>query len=430
MISNRIVLIAILICLICRTATAEGPIPLTPPDDSRFWTGDPVPAFSWTDKFGAFSYFLEFDDTGDWLTPIGGFELDGTGFDLQPYLTQAKWDPLVFHLFWRVRGFYYGHTLGEPGPAFYFSKTTADPPEPMEPLDGTILSPWSYPVNFGWSTYPEAKHYWMRFGDDIEMSEPFGAFEWESTFLSLDRFISPWDYHYIYFQLFWQVSAEDMHLNRSPWGPSAGVVKLGYRRVMCYGDSITGGFGASDFDEETFGGYPVILGDALKYYDGSSSVTARWYPGGKAQEGAFNIVDDLKKTFGGIVIMMFGTVDIINPAGCVDGDCRTVQRLGEIVDVCGSFGVAPIVCTVIPYNPAGEKFPDVPAIQAMLDDLNDSIRSWCQAEGVVMADLDQAMRDAAPNGDLAQLYFDWAHPNDTGYRVMADSLEPVVAQAW
>jgi lysophospholipase L1-like esterase len=410
---------------------AEGPIPLTPPDDARLWIGDPVPSFSWTDKFGSYSYYLEFDDSGDWATPIGGFELPGTEFDLAPYLTQREWDPLVFNLHWRVRGIYFGGVLGEPGPSFHFSKTTAEPPETWEPVHGAVIQPWSYPATFGWSPYPNGAKYFMQFGGTIEMVEPFGEFAWDQTFINLGHFISPEEWHYIYFGFFWRMSAQDSFGNKSPWGPAAGVYKLGYRRVVCYGDSITGGYGASNF-ETGFGGYPPILKDSLQEHDGLSSVTTKWYSGGKAEDGSFNIESDLTETLGGVIIVMFGTVDIIDPAGCENGDCKTLERLQEIVSVCDDNGVTPIICTVIPYNPAGghPKVPDVTVIQAQLDEVNQDIRDWCETESIAMADLDQAMINNAPGGDLTQLYFDWAHPNDSGYWIMAEALDPVVSSAW
>ncbi len=417
--------------LISRRTLAAGPEPFFPPDDARLWTGDPIPYFSWSDEFGAFGYYLEFDDDNDWSQSLGGLETEDNYFDLGAFITQSEWDPLVFNLYWRVRAIHFDGGLGNPGPAFHFSKTTADPPEPWTPLHGTILKPWSQPVTFTWSRYPNEHWYELEFAAELEFNQPLGRLPWGQPNLNMINYISPVEWRYLGFSLFWRVSGEDKFGNKSPFGPVAGFSKLGYRRVMCFGDSITGGYGSSTFDSG-FGGYPPLLEERLHNVDEKSSITSYWFSGGKAEDGAFNCLDALAFTASGAMVVMFGTVDIIDPGGCEEGQCRTLERLQQIVDYCREYAVATVVCTVIPYNPAGghPKYPDVTVIQSLLDEINEDIRNWCAEERIAMVDLDQVMRDRAPDGDLTQLYFDWAHPNDYGYQIMADAIFPVLTSNW
>ena len=427
----RSIFVIAAIVAICLPAVAKGPTPFSPSNEARLWTGDAVPIFTWSYEFGNYGYYLEFDDYNDWNPPLGGFFVDSNSFDLSEYITQQDWDPLVFNIYWRVRTVLFGGNLTSPGPTFHFSKTTAEPPEPWQPLNGQILRPWSQPVTFTWDPYPNGEIYYLQFASDIEFRTPLGEITWNQPYLSMLNFISPQDWHYLGFSLFWRVSAGDHWGNISPWGSASGFIKLGYRRVMCLGDSITGGYGSSTFDDG-FGGYPPLLAEKLVNWDEESSVTAYWFSGGKAEDGSMQIFDALATTFSGAMIVMFGTVDIIDPSNCENGDCRTLERLQEIVEVCREYAIAPIICTVIPYNPDGghPKYPDPSVIQSELDQLNTDIRQWCASENVCMADLDQIMRDNAPDGDLGQLYFDWAHPNDLGYQIIADGLRPVVTSRW
>ena len=417
------------------TIYAAGPRPYSPADGARLWIGDPVVVFAWASTFGSYGYYLEFDDDNDWSESLGGFEIADTYFDLGDYLSQDEWDGLMFNLYWRVRAILFDGSYGEPGTAFHFSKTVWDPPETWQPLPEQLLKPWSQPVTFTWETYPEGVSYDMQFASNIEFTQTLGEFTWNQPNFNLTPYISPTDWHYAYFGLFWRVAGTDRYGNQSPFGPGAGFSKLGYRRVLCYGDSITGGFGSSTFDpdvDEGFAGYPPILQEKLLKIDPLCSVTSKWFSGGKAEDGDNSLYDVLHTKCPGVIVMMFGTVDNIDPSNCEDGDCRVVEHLINIVDVCRELAIVPVICTVIPYNPDGghPKFPDVSVIQYPLDELNIAIREICDTKNIAIVDLDQAMRDNAPDEGLAELYSDWAHPNDEGYAIIAKAVFDTVKNKW
>ena len=433
-IAEKIIIISILLIMTAGTLAA-GPKPYSPSDGARLWIGDPVVVFAWASKFGSYGYYLEFDDDNNWAQNLGGFEVQDTFFDLGDYVDQDTWDGLMFNLYWRVRAIQFDGSYGEPGEAFHFSKTVWDPPETWKPVPGELLRPWSQPMTFSWDPYPDGVAYDMQFSDTIEFSNVLGEFTWNQPYFNLTPYISPSDWHYAHFGLFWRVAGTDKYGNESPFGPGAGFSKLGYRRVLCYGDSITGGYGSSTFDpdiDEGFAGYPPLLEEKLLKVDPLCSVTSKWFSGGKAEDGDNAFYGVLHAKCPGVIVMMFGTVDNIDPSNCEDGDCRVVEHLVNIVDVCREYAMVPVVCTVIPYNPAGghEKFPDVSVIQDPLDELNVEIRQTCEEKNIAMADLDQAMRDNAPDGDLSRLYHDWAHPNDDGYAILAKAVFDVVKNKW
>lgn len=187
--------------------------------------------------------------------------------------------------------------------------------------------------------------------------------------------------------------------------------------VVCYGDSITQGFGATP---ETGNRYPEILAgvlDCLTLNLGVNGDMALYSGGGPAM---------IKKLEGvGAVIFLMGTNDIIN--GKVDSTDTFLKRIASFGNELTSTGIKFYVGTI---PPAGgyAKFDADPEKEAMRQTINQGIRSG--VAGGQMIDFDQALRDPAdPVRMKADYQIDWLHPNDAGNRKMAEAAAAVLLPA-
>lgn len=181
--------------------------------------------------------------------------------------------------------------------------------------------------------------------------------------------------------------------------------------IVAFGDSITAGQGSS------FGGYPTLLEQDLESaVGGTITVFNQGKPGINSSDGVSLINSVLPNK--GIVLIMLGTNDVVNPGECpVPFDCHTLDNLKQMLDISRSRGVVPILATIPPVNPKGREAASEPDVE----DLNNGIRALAMQEQVILAEVHDAMILAGGN-DLASLFSNGVHPNDQGYRV--------IAQAW
>jgi lysophospholipase L1-like esterase len=112
-----------------------------------------------------------------------------------------------------------------------------------------------------------------------------------------------------------------------------------------------------------------------------------------------------------VVLLMEGTNDLIDPDPARGGD-RALDALRRMVQEAKSQNVAVVLATIPPQRPGGLRGRD--AVARVIPGFNDRIRSLASAEGVVVADVFEAMKD-----DLSLLGLDDLHPTDRGYDVMA-----------
>jgi lysophospholipase L1-like esterase len=181
--------------------------------------------------------------------------------------------------------------------------------------------------------------------------------------------------------------------------------------IVAFGDSITAGQGSS------FGGYPTILEQDLESaVGGTITVFNQGKPGINSSEGVSLINKVLPNR--GIVLIMLGTNDVVNPGECpIPFDCHTLDNLKQMLDISRSRGVVPILATIPPVNPQGREAASEPDVE----DLNNGIRALAMQEQVILAEVHDTMV-LAGGSDLSSLFSDGVHPNDEGYRV--------IAQAW
>jgi lysophospholipase L1-like esterase len=91
-----------------------------------------------------------------------------------------------------------------------------------------------------------------------------------------------------------------------------------------------------------------------------------------------------------------------------------VENLRHMVGTVESLDSLPVVATIIPANPNGTAAAER---NEWLRRINERIRTMAREEGAALADLHAAfLREP----DLAALFADHVHPNDRGYRVIAD----------
>lgn len=185
----------------------------------------------------------------------------------------------------------------------------------------------------------------------------------------------------------------------------------GTATIVAFGDSITFGDGSNS------GGYPPILEQKLRSSIGGNIILDNeGIPGLTTPEGVNEIGREIRD--GDLVLIMLGTNDVNNPAGCpIPFDCQTISSLREMVNIARSQGVIPILATIPPVNPNGRLAASKPNVDA----LNADIRSLALEEQVVLAEVHDAMILAGGN-NLSSLFADGVHPNDRGYEV--------IAQAW
>jgi lysophospholipase L1-like esterase len=186
--------------------------------------------------------------------------------------------------------------------------------------------------------------------------------------------------------------------------------------VLCYGDSITQGFGATPNSGNR---YPELLGEALGKpvlnfgSNGDLAVYSKALPG------------RLKKLEGvETVVYLMGINDIIT--GKVARLAEYTATVAPLVDVLRKDGRRIYLGTLLPAK-GYEKFDADPAKETLRQEINGWIRGQAQADGVI--DFDGAVRDPADPAKMKTEYqSDFLHPSDEGYRKMAETAAARLGQ--
>jgi lysophospholipase L1-like esterase len=183
---------------------------------------------------------------------------------------------------------------------------------------------------------------------------------------------------------------------------------------MAFGDSITRGDGSSA------GGYPPDLQARLAAHFGGAAVSNQ----GRDSTNSFEGVERMRRNLIGqrpaYTLILYGTNDW-NAPECQDNpNCRTVTNLRDMVRAVKDFDSLPVVATLPPTNPA--LTPE--GRNKWVSDVNDLIRAMARGEGAALADVHQAF---LRQSNLASLFSDHVHPNDAGYRIIAESFFEAIA---
>lgn len=185
--------------------------------------------------------------------------------------------------------------------------------------------------------------------------------------------------------------------------------------ILCYGDSITQGYGSTP---NTGRKYPDILGELLGRpvlnlgQNGDVMAQAARVPG--AAKGLPGV---------DTVVFMMGINDIVSGSRIKTvKDYRTTLK--EIIGGCHNAGLKIYIGTIPPAG--GHATVDKnPAMEALRQEFNACIAKGNGADGVI--DFAAALADPANPGRMqADCQSDWVHPNDLGYRKMAEAAAKVL----
>ena len=211
------------------------------------------------------------------------------------------------------------------------------------------------------------------------------------------------------------------------------------RAVVCFGDSITDGSGASiDADRR----FPDILAERLntKGRAGPTAVLNQGIGGNRLLHDTRGVKalqrfdrDVLSHRSATHVLLLEGINDIIWPGTVLAGAetfvpaSSIIVALDQLISRAQLSALKVIVGTLIPFENAVPDCPDggyyTPAKERIRQEVNDWIRNRCKADAMV--DFDTVMQDPSHKSRLRPDYDsgDHIHPNDAGYKAMADAID-------
>ena len=199
--------------------------------------------------------------------------------------------------------------------------------------------------------------------------------------------------------------------------PVPAVLALGSRAkpnvYLAFGDSITWGEGSSDGS-----GYPPMLEGDLRAFWGKAGIASDGVPGTKSYRGAQRLGSSLGIARPAYVLILYGTNDW-NDAECRETPpCYTIDSLRSMVQQTRDAGAFPVLGTIPPVNPS---YTDRFAAErnAWVTAMNDRVRAMAKQERVQVAEVHG---NFLKQPSLSALFADDKHPNDAGYRVIAQSF--------
>ncbi len=166
------------------------------------------------------------------------------------------------------------------------------------------------------------------------------------------------------------------------------------REIICFGDSLVAGVGASDFRHSYPGWLQQILG---------RRVMAFGHPGATAEQ-AWKHLSELPPVAGTVVIVTLGGNDILRQVP-LEQTCRWLERIFTELQRRG----AVVVYTGIAGIFSGKR--------------TRCARRLCRRTGVLF--VPDVLRGILSRSDLKS---DPVHPNDRGYRRMAERVAAVLAR--
>lgn len=187
-----------------------------------------------------------------------------------------------------------------------------------------------------------------------------------------------------------------------------------FRRILCFGDSLTAGVTLQVPPGEGLlapvEGYVPKLGTLLRREFGEGiELIDSGVPGETTSEGVRRLSNETLLYRPDLVLLLEGVVDV-NNADPQTGEARA--NLRRMIEIVQGREAAVIIATVPPLNPEGFRANAPGAVR----DLNEIIRGIAVRDGTPLADVERAFGD-----DLSLQGPDGLHPNDSGYRVIAET---------
>lgn len=191
-------------------------------------------------------------------------------------------------------------------------------------------------------------------------------------------------------------------------------------KATAFGDSITRGvleLKRRNFRLETASNYPALLQGKLQSLDPAWRVINRGVGGEETGEGVRRLPLVLSIDKPGFVLILEGTNDAHE---CRNGDVTT-NNLQNMVRIAKGSKLIPVIGTIPP------SFRNNPCADDIIDYVNNNLRVFANVEHVVLAEIFNGMNRRELFG--IALDRDPLHPNEEGYRVMADIWFQAILQA-
>ena len=201
---------------------------------------------------------------------------------------------------------------------------------------------------------------------------------------------------------------------------------------LAFGDSITVGEGSHSTDgyrsvveellAQNMGGRHRVIGDGISGTTSGCESNRDC----KGTEGAERIEGSLRRNHTAYLLILYGTNDWNkNKELCTPGTpCATVENLRFMIQVARSVHTLPVVSTIIPANPAYLD-RNAPERNEWIASMNELIKTMARQEGAALADSHAAFMKS---GNLSSLFFDYVHPNDAGYQLIAGAFFSAIAR--
>ena len=204
----------------------------------------------------------------------------------------------------------------------------------------------------------------------------------------------------------------------SSGGPSGPSIDLDDKVIVAFGNSITAGVGDSNYPSSA-SGYPFRLEQLLKSSFPDVIVLNRGVPGEKTNDGERRLPAVLERDEPDFVLILEGVNDI-QPGGATQEE-RIVRDLEAMVVEVKEYGAIPLIASLLPTKGKWDWRNE------HIEVMNPMIEVMALRQQVPFVDLHAAF--VAEEDYEALLTSDGLHPNDEGYRVMAETWYEVMLTA-